>query len=300
MPSTLKQIIQVIVYSLVEAVSEWLPISSTGHLILLDEVWPMLGREAFKNAFLVLVQLGAVLAVLVLYWSEIWPFVTAPARAPGQGLPPAAMSTYSLGPLHIDKRIFAMWVKIAVACVPAAVVGIFFDDLLEEHFYNAKTVSIALFVVGLLFLLMESPLTDKWREWAQFDRLVNRIEDVTWMDAIYIGLFQMLAAMFPGTSRSGATILAALMLGFSRVFAAEFTFIMAIPVMAGASLLKIIKHLHDLEPSDYAFLLLGMAVAFVASLFVIKALMGYVRQHSFVPFAWYRIVLGIIVWLLLV
>ena len=263
------EILQAILFGIVEGITEWLPVSSTGHMILLDELVKLDVTDEFMSMFLVVIQLGAILAVVVLYFPQLWPFSTKER-------------------FFIKKDTFSMWFKILVACVPAAVVGILFEDELDRLFYNYWTVAFALIVFGVLFIIIEHQNKDVVPK-------VNSIAQITYPMAFCIGAFQLIAAVFPGTSRSGATILGAIMIGISRTVAAEFTFFLAVPVMLGASLLKILKFGLVFSASEVVLLLVGMVVAFVVSIVVIKLLLGYIRRHSFTVFGWYRIILGIVV-----
>ena len=251
--------------------TEWLPVSSTGHMILFEEILPMKVSPEFWNVFLVVIQLGAILAVVLLYWNKIFPFNFKNKNRP-----------------LIRYDIMNLWGKIIVACVPAAIVGILFDDILEKYLYNSITVATMLVLVGIAFLFIENKNKHKRAR-------VMTLQDLSYKDAIIIGAFQLIAAIFPGTSRSGATILGGLMIGVSRTIAAEFTFFLAIPVMFGASLLKIVKFGLAFKGSEIAILLTGMIVAFIVSILVIRFLMSYIKKHDFKVFGWYRIVLGIIV-----
>ena len=262
-------ILKAILFGIVEGITEWLPVSSTGHMILLDELVKLDVTDEFMSMFLVVIQLGAILAVVVLYFPQLWPFSTKER-------------------FFIKKDTFSMWFKILVACVPAAVVGILFEDELDRLFYNYWTVAFALIVFGVLFIIIEHQNKDVVPK-------VNSIAQITYPMAFCIGAFQLIAAVFPGTSRSGATILGAIMIGISRTVAAEFTFFLAVPVMLGASLLKILKFGLVFSASEVVLLLVGMVVAFVVSIVVIKLLLGYIRRHSFTVFGWYRIILGIVV-----
>lgn len=261
--------LKAVLFGIVEGITEWLPISSTGHMILLDEFIKLDVSADFWKIFLVVIQLGAILAVVVLYWHKLFPF------------------NFSGGPV-IRRKTLDMWFKIIVACIPAAVVGVLFDDVLEELFYNYITVAIALIVFGILFIVIEN------RNRYQRPR-IRKISQITYPVAIIIGLFQLIAAIFPGTSRSGATIVGALLIGVSRTVAAEFTFFMAVPVMLGASLLKIVKYGFAFKAEELVILAVGMIVAFVVSILTIKLLMGYIKKHDFKVFGWYRIILGILV-----
>ena len=263
------EILKAILFGIVEGITEWLPVSSTGHMILLDELVKLDVTDEFMSMFLVVIQLGAILAVVVLYFPQLWPFSTKER-------------------FFIKKDTFSMWFKILVACVPSAVVGILFEDELDRLFYNYWTVAFALIVFGVLFIIIEHQNKDVVPK-------VNSIAQITYPMAFCIGAFQLIAAVFPGTSRSGATILGAIMIGISRTVAAEFTFFLAVPVMLGASLLKILKFGLVFSASEVVLLLVGMVVAFVVSIVVIKLLLGYIRRHSFTVFGWYRIILGIVV-----
>jgi undecaprenyl-diphosphatase len=257
-------------FGIVEGITEWLPISSTGHMILLDEFIELKVSPEFYGMFQVVIQLGAIMAVVILFWNKIFPFGK---KEKG---------------IYIKKDIMSLWFKIIVACLPAAVVGILFDETFEALFYNPVCVSIALIVFGVAFIVIETVNKGKKAK-------VNSMAELTYTLAMAIGLFQLIAAVFPGTSRSGATILGALILGVSRVVAAEFTFYLAIPVMFGASLLKIVKFGFAFTGTEIAILAIGMITAFAVSLVVIKFLMGYIKKNDFKVFGWYRIALGIAV-----
>ena len=273
-------IVYSIIYGIIEGITEWLPISSTGHLILAVNFLKFEGlSEGFFDMFDVVIQLGAILAVVVLYFKNIWPLKKQKSK-------------HGDTKIVWDKNILILWAKILVACVPAAIVGLLFDDILNEYLYNSWVVATMLIVVGIAFIVIENKKKDMKPK-------VNDISELTYKDAIIIGLFQLIAAIFPGTSRSGATIIGALLIGISRTVAAEYTFFLAIPVMFGASLLKILKFGLSFTGMELAVLLVGMVVAFLVSIFVIKFLMNYIKKHDFKVFGWYRIVLGIIVIILL-
>ncbi len=273
-------IVYSIIYGIIEGITEWLPISSTGHLILAENFLKFEGlSEGFFDMFDVVIQLGAILAVVVLYFKNIWPLKKQKSK-------------HGDTKIVWDKNILILWAKILVACVPAAIVGLLFDDILNEYLYNSWVVATMLIVVGIAFIVIENKKKDMKPK-------VNDISELTYKDAIIIGLFQLIAAIFPGTSRSGATIIGALLIGISRTVAAEYTFFLAIPVMFGASLLKILKFGLSFTGMELAVLLVGMVVAFLVSIFVIKFLMNYIKKHDFKVFGWYRIVLGIIVIILL-
>lgn len=263
------ELIKVIILGVVEGITEWLPISSTGHMILVDEFIKLDVSAEFLEMFLVVIQLGAILAVVVLYWQKLIPF------------------DYKNN-WKIKKDTFSMWFKIVVACIPAAIVGLLFDDQLNELFYNPLTVAIALIVFGILFIFIENYNKGKRSK-------ITSLNEITYNTALIIGIFQLIAAIFPGTSRSGATIVGALLIGVSRTVAAEFTFFLAIPVMFGASLLKLIKFGLVFTTNEFILLIIGMLVAFVISMLTIKFLMSYIKKHDFKVFGWYRIVLGFIV-----
>lgn len=264
------EILKAILFGIVEGITEWLPISSTGHMILLDEFVKLNVSEAFMEMFLVVVQLGAILAVVVTYWKKLFPF------------------TLGKGKLLVKKDIIIMWIKIVVACIPAALVGVLWDDKIEALFYNYKTVAIMLILFGVLFIVVENRNKGKKSR-------INTISQITFKAALMVGFFQLIAAVFPGTSRSGATILGGIFIGMSRTIAAEFTFFMAVPVMFGASLLKLLKFGLAFTGSEAIILLVGMVTAYVVSVVIIKFLMQYIKNRDFKIFGWYRIVLGIIV-----
>ncbi|MCH5344599.1 MAG: undecaprenyl-diphosphate phosphatase [Acetatifactor sp.] len=273
------EIIKAIIYGIVEGITEWLPISSTGHLILVEELLPFAGTsENFFDMFDVVIQLGAILAVVVLFWDQIWPFaLTKKERAGKKG-------AASL----IKMDIMKLWFHILVSCVPAAVIGVLLDDVFDALFYNYFCVALALIVFGVAFLVVEN-----WNKGRS--PKITALADISYQTALLIGVFQLIAAIFPGTSRSGATIVGALLIGVSRTVAAEYTFFLAIPVMFGASLLKVVKFGFDFTGLELALLLIGTVVAFLVSLFVLRFLMGYIKKHDFKVFGWYRIALGILV-----
>lgn len=273
------EIIKAFIYGIVEGITEWLPISSTGHLILVEQLIPFQGTsENFFGMFDVVIQLGAILAVVVLFWKQIWPFaLTKKAREGRTGI--ASL---------FKKDIWTLWFKILVSCVPAAVIGVLFDDVFDALFYNPPCVAIALIVFGIAFILVEN-----WNKGRS--PKVTALSEITYQTALLIGVFQVIAAVFPGTSRSGATIVGALLIGVSRTVAAEYTFFLAIPVMFGASLLKVVKFGFAFTSLELTLLLIGTVVSFVVSLFVLRFLMGYIKRHDFKVFGWYRIVLGIVV-----
>lgn len=262
------EIMKAIILGIVEGVTEWLPISSTGHMILVDEFLQLNMSAAFKEMFFVVIQLGAIMAVVILYFKKLNPFLMKKK-------------------LTIKEDTLTLWFKIITACVPAAIIGVLFDDKLEEMFYNYQTVAVALILYGILFIIIEARNKNVMPK-------INELSQITYKTAIIIGVFQVLA-LIPGTSRSGTTILGAILIGTSRTVAAEFTFFLAIPVMFGASLLKILKFGFVFTSAEFIILLTGMMVSFVISILAIKFLVGYIKKHDFTVFGWYRIVLGIIV-----
>ncbi len=263
------EILKAVLFGIVQGITEWLPISSTGHMILLNEFIALDVSPEFLEAFLVVIQFGSILAVVVLFWKKIFPF------------------DFRQKPC-IKKDIFILWFKIVVACIPAVLIGMPFDDFFEAHFYNYVCVAIALIVFGVLFILVEN--RNK-----KVKPKVTELSQVTYQMAFIIGIWQLIAAIFPGTSRSGSTIIGALLLGISRTVAAEFTFFLAIPVMFGASLLKLLKFGLVFSSTEWTVLAVGMIVAFGVSVIVIQFLMGYIKKHDFKVFGWYRIALGILV-----
>lgn len=268
------EILKSIFYGIVEGITEWLPISSTGHLILLEELIPFANvSENFFEMYEVVIQLGAILAVVVLFWNQIFPF------------------SFKKGEKFVKMDIMTLWFKILVACVPAAIIGILFDDVLEAVFYRYEVVAAALIVFGIAFIVIEN-----WNK--SKNSKITTLAELTYTTAALIGIFQVIAAVFPGTSRSGATIVGALLIGVSRTVAAEFTFFLAIPVMFGASLLKLVSFGFAFTTMEAVALSVGMFTAFIVSLLVIRFLMAYIKKHDFKIFGWYRIVLGILVLIL--
>lgn len=274
------EFLKAFLFGIVEGITEWLPISSTGHMILLNEFVKLDVSDAFYSMFEVVIQLGAIMAVVILFWNQIFPF----------GKPEGRRRRHSVKGIrrYIKPDIFMLWFKILVACVPAAIVGILFNDLFEELFYNYITVAIMLILFGVAFLIVETRHKGRPAK-------INSLEDLSFRTAFLIGIFQLIAAIFPGTSRSGATIVGALMLGVSRTVAAEFTFFLAIPVMFGASFLKLLKFGFSFTSAELTILLIGMVTAFVSSMFIIQFLLGYIKKHDFKIFGYYRIILGVLV-----
>ena len=263
-------ILKAIIFGIVEGITEWLPISSTGHLIIMEELLKLDQGDAFFEMFQVVIQLGAILAVVVIYFDKLNPF--SPKKTQKQ-----KMMTWQI------------WIKVVIGCLPAAVVGILFDDWIDKTLYHWYVVALMLIVYGILFIVVENYQKGKEPQVTKFSQLTIPM-------ILIIGVFQMLA-MIPGTSRSGATIVGALMIGVSRSVATEYTFFLAIPVMFGASLLKLIKFGFSFTAMQVAVLLVGMVVSFAVSIVAIKFLMSYIRKNDFKVFGYYRIVLGVIVFL---
>ncbi len=289
------EILKAVVFGIVQGITEWLPISSTGHMILLEKIMPMNVSEDFMNMFRVVIQFGSILAVVVFFWKKLWPFGYAnrPKTDNNKKTKLFVQSRKNkdimyMNNIVIKKNIFVMWFKVLVACVPAGIIGILFDEKIDKVFYNYKVVSIMLILFGILFIAVEYFNENKKAR-------INTIAEITYTTALLIGIFQLIAAVFPGTSRSGATIVGALLIGVSRTVAAEFTFFLAVPVMLGASILKIIKFGFDFSTFELSILLTAMITAFIVSVFVIKFLMNYIKKHDFKAFGWYRIILGVIV-----
>ena len=266
------EILKALLFGIVEGITEWLPISSTGHMILLDEFIQLNVTKEFYKLFEVVIQLGAILAVVVIYFKSIWPLKK------------------EKGKIKFDKDILNLWGKILVACIPAAVIGLLLDDWIDEHFYNSIVVSLALIIYGIIFIVIENKKIGS--------RKTKSVKDITYKQALQVGAFQLLA-LIPGTSRSGSTIIGGLLIGLERATAAEFTFFLAIPVMAGASLLKLLKYIVKVGLSftglEIGILIVATITAFAVSMFVIKFLINYIRKHDFKVFGYYRIVLGILV-----
>lgn len=264
------EILKVIFLGIVEGITEWLPISSTGHMLLVDEFLQINASDAFKEMFFVVIQLGAIMAVVLLFWNKMWPFNLKDKSKP-----------------FVKKHIFDMWFKVVVACIPGAVVTILFDDYIEAHFHTPLVIASTLIIYGIAFILIENRNKNVIPD-------VKKLSQITYKHALLIGLFQVLS-IIPGTSRSGSTIIGALLIGVSRVAAAEFTFFLAVPVMFGLSALKLLKFGFAFTSAELIILLVGCITAFVVSLFVISFLMSYIKKKDFKLFGWYRIVLGIIV-----
>lgn len=271
-------IIKSIILGIIEGITEWLPISSTGHLIIANEFIKLGTSDAFKEMFNVVIQLGAILAVVVIYFKKMWPFTLNKELG---------YSYITKGKGYIKKDVMDMWLKVIVAILPAAVIGIPLDDVFETHFHNYIVVALALIIYGILFIVIEKRNKSTTPK-------VGSIADITYKTALYIGLFQALS-LIPGTSRSGSTILGAIIIGVSRVAAAEFSFYMAVPVMFGASLIKLLKFGLSFTSTELLILLVGMATAFIVSVIAIKFLMSYIKKRDFTAFGYYRIVLGVVI-----
>lgn len=266
--------LKVIFLGIVEGITEWLPISSTGHMLLVDEFLKFNMSESFKEMFFVVIQLGAILAVVIIFWNKMFPF-----------------KLENKTHIVVNKDIFSLWFKVVFACIPGAIVTLLFDDYIEEHLHTPVVIAVALILYGVAFIIIEN-----WNK--KRSSKICSLADITYQTALMIGLFQVLS-IIPGTSRSGATIIGALLIGVSRVAAAEFTFFLAVPVMFGLSAIKIIKFGFAFTSGEIICLLLGMVTAFFVSVLVIKFLMSYIKKHDFKVFGWYRIVLGIVIILLL-
>ena len=266
----LVELLKTIFLGIVEGVTEWLPVSSTGHMLLVDEFLRLDASEEFKSVFFYVIQLGAILAVVFLFWNQLWPFRRKPE-----------------GGLLVRRKSVSLWLKVVVACIPGALAAILLDDYIEAHFETPTVIAAALILYGVGFLVVE-----RWNRGRK--PRVGRVEEISYPTALGVGLFQVLS-IIPGTSRSGACIIGALILGVARPAAARFTFQMAVPVMFGMSALKLLKYGFHFSGSELAILLVGMVVAFVVSMLVIRFLMNYIRKHGFEVFGWYRIALGIII-----
>ena len=269
------EILKVVFLGIVEGITEWLPISSTGHMLLVDEFITLDMSDEFKDMFFVVIQLGAILAVVLLFWKKMFPFQFRDKSKP-----------------IVIKKTFSLWMKVVVACIPGAVVTLLFDDYIEAHLHTPLVISLALIIYGIAFIVIEA-----WNK--KRVPTTKRVEDISYWTAFLIGLFQVLS-IIPGTSRSGSTIVGALLIGVSRVAAAEFTFFLAVPVMFGLSAIKVLQFGFSFTGAELVVLIVGSLVAFIVSVLVIKFLMGYIKKHDFTAFGWYRILLGIVVILLLV
>lgn len=275
------EILKVILIGIVEGITEWLPVSSTGHMLLLDEIFTLKASEAFKEMFFVVIQLGAILAVVVLFWHKLFPWRKESVESEN-GVKAQKIVT--------DKNILTLWGKVLVACIPAGVIGIVFDDFLEAHLHTPLVIALTLILYGVAFIWIENRNEHKTLP-------LQSTADITYKHALIIGAFQVLS-LIPGTSRSGATIIGALLIGVARPAGAEFTFYLAIPVMAGASAIKLLKFFLDaggFTGAELGYLCIGAVVAFIVSMLAIKFLMNFVKKHDFKVFGWYRIALGALV-----
>lgn len=285
------ELLKVIFLGIVEGITEWLPISSTGHMILVDEFIKLNVSAEFKEFFFVVIQLGAILAVILLYWNKLWPFYIRPLtkrqRAMANKMPTVQRGAYLFVEQFCDKEKWILWFKIFVACLPTIIIALPFNDIIEEKFNNYVVVAIALIVYGVLFIVIEN--YNKRRRAS-----CRNLQELSFKTALIIGAFQVLSVI-PGTSRSGSTIIGGILAGTSRTVAAEFTFFLAIPVMFGASLLKLIKFGLAFTGTEIMILIVGCLVSFIVSIFAIKFLVGYIKKHDFKAFGWYRIILGVLV-----
>ncbi|MBR2257832.1 MAG: undecaprenyl-diphosphate phosphatase [Blautia sp.] len=285
------EIIKVILLGIVEGITEWLPVSSTGHMLLLNEFIHLKVREEFFEIFLVVIQLGAIMAVVVLFWSKLWPFYIRPLSSVEKNQlekeSPVKRTLLTFILRFCDQEKWMLWFKILLACLPTIIIALPFDDWIEEHLNNFVVIGIALIVYGIAFIVVENFLQGKKPK-------IRKLRYLSFKTALLIGLFQVLA-LIPGTSRSGATIIGGLLLGTSRSVACEFTFFLAIPVMFGASLLKLVKYGLAFTAWEAALLIIGMVVAFAVSMFVIRIFLNYIKRHDFKIFGIYRIALGGIV-----
>ena len=269
----LLEFLKVVFLGIIEGITEWLPISSTGHMLLVDEFLQLSASDEFKEMFFVVIQLGAILAVVLLFWKKMWPFRLGENKRT----------------VVVRKKVFSVWFKVIVACVPGAIVTLLFDDFIEAHLHTPFVIAAALIVYGVAFIVVEKRnRTCKPK--------IGKLSEIDYKTALLIGLFQVLS-IIPGTSRSGATIIGALIIGVSRTAGAEFTFFLAVPVMFGLSFIKLLKFGLAFTGTELAILLVGSVSAFLVSLFVIKFLMNYIKKHDFTVFGWYRIALGIVVML---
>lgn len=270
MDSIVTEFFKVLFLGIVEGITEWLPISSTGHMLLVDQFLQLNASEGFKEMFFVMIQLGAILAVVLLFWDKMFPFQWSDSNRP-----------------FLIKETFLVWIKVVISCVPGAIVTILFDDYIEARFHTPGVIAAALIFYGAAFIIIEN-----WNK--ERTPSVRKLQDISYRTAFIIGLFQVLSIV-PGTSRSGATIIGALLIGVSRTAAAEFTFFMAVPVMFGLSAIKVLKFGLFFTGEELFILVTGMTVAFAVSILVIKFLMRYIKKHDFKVFGWYRIILGILV-----
>lgn len=269
----LLEFLKVVFLGIIEGITEWLPISSTGHMLLVDEFLQLNASDEFKEMFFVVIQLGAILAVVLLFWKKMWPFRLGENKRT----------------VVVRKKVFSVWFKVIVACVPGAIVTLLFDDFIEAHLHTPFVIAAALIVYGVAFIVVEKHNQTRKPS-------IRKLSEIDYKTALLIGLFQVLS-IIPGTSRSGATIIGALIIGVSRTAGAQFTFFLAVPVMFGLSFIKLLKFGLAFTGTELAILLVGSVSAFLVSLLVIKFLMSYIKKHDFTVFGWYRIALGIVVML---
>lgn len=277
-------VLVIVLIGIIEGITEWLPVSSTGHMLIFDELVTLNASAEFKEFFFVIIQLGAILAVVTVFFKRMLPFGVA-SIAPVNG-----ENTKNTKKLYLKTDTLLLWAKVALACVPSAVIGLIFDDLLSEYFGSPYVVALMLILYGAAFIIVEKTLVHRTRK-------CDSLENITFLQAFLIGLFQVLS-LIPGTSRSGATIIGALIIGVGRTVGAEFTFFLAVPTMLGASALKLFKYGFALSGAEIAAVLIGLAVAYIVSLAAIRFLMDFVKKHSFTAFGYYRIALGVIVLLI--
>ena len=290
------EILKAGLFGIVEGITEWLPISSTGHMMILDKIVSLDVTKNFYSLFEVVIQLGAILAVIILYWNKIFPFkfekrnqINRRNKNRLEEINPIDKTReFKIGKILIDLDIVLLWLKIILACIPAAIIAIKFDEVFDRLFHNSISISLALIIFGIGFIIIEKIIKKK-------EFKIQELKDITWKTAIIIGVFQLIAAIFPGVSRSGATILGALLIGVSRETAVDFTFCLAIPVMLGASLIKILKFGFHFKMQELIILGVGVLVSFITSLIVIKGLIKFIKKHDFKVFGYYRIILGLIV-----
>ena len=290
------EILKAGLFGIVEGITEWLPISSTGHMMILDKIVSLDVTKNFYSLFEVVIQLGAILAVIILYWNKIFPFkftkrnqINRRNKNRLEEINPIDKTReFKIGKILVDLDIVLLWLKIILACIPAAIIAIKFDEVFDRLFHNSISISLALIIFGIGFIIIEKIIKKK-------EFKIQELKDITWKTAIIIGVFQLIAAIFPGVSRSGATILGALLIGVSRETAVECTFCLAIPVMLGASLIKIIKFGFHFKMQELIILGVGVLISFITSLIVIKGLIKFIKKHDFKVFGYYRIILGLIV-----
>ena len=285
------ELLKVILIGIVEGITEWLPISSTGHMLILDEFLKLNADPEFKEMFFVVIQLGAIIAVVYMYWSKLWPFrivrpETKASKKHGKK-DSKWKNEYRIGSIGVSRPVIMMWVKVIVATVPAGIIGILLDDWMDTYAHTPAVIAVALIVYGILFILIEKRNEKRTPH-------ITKVGQLTYLDALKLGLFQSLAIV-PGTSRSGATIVGGLTMGVSRKLATEFSFFMSIPIMFGWSLVKLIKFGFHYSVLEFFEMVFGLVVSFVVSILVIKFLIGYIKKNDFKLFGWYRIGLGAII-----